>query len=94
MSHPTPVMQQYNEAKAECPHALLLFRMGDFYEAFDEDAEATADVLGLAITRRGKRAMAGFPHHSLDRNIGHLQAAGHQVSVAIPTFELFPNLPQ
>ena len=62
---PTPMMQQYRELKARDPDALLLFRMGDFYEMFGEDAERAAALLGLALTTRDKGAdampMAGFP---------------------------------
>ena len=66
----TPMMRQYEEAKRACPEALLLFRMGDFYEMFHDDAKTAARVLGLALTSRekGENAipMAGFPHHQLE----------------------------
>ncbi|MHC5542352.1 MutS N-terminal domain-containing protein, partial [Singulisphaera rosea] len=62
----TPMMQQYRELKARDPEALLLFRMGDFYEMFGEDAERASALLGLALTARDKGPnavpMAGFPH--------------------------------
>ena len=82
---PTPMLKQYFEAKAACPGALLLFRMGDFYEMFDEDAKTAAPVLGLTLTSRDKGTnampMAGFPHHQLDSYIGKLIAAGFRAAV-------------
>ncbi|HIQ22979.1 MAG TPA: DNA mismatch repair protein MutS [Planctomycetes bacterium] len=82
---PTPMMRQYREAKRVCPDALLLFRMGDFYELFYEDAEAAARTLNLALTSREKGAgavpMAGFPHHQLESYLGKLIAAGFRVAV-------------
>ena len=65
----TPMMQQYRELKARDPDALLLFRMGDFYEMFGEDAERASSLLGLTLTSRDKGAdalpMAGFPHPAM-----------------------------
>ena len=76
----TPMMQQYQEAKRACPDALLLFRMGDFYEMFFDDAKTAARVLNLALTSRDKGddavPMAGFPHHQLESYLGKLIAAG------------------
>ncbi|MGL6227273.1 MAG: DNA mismatch repair protein MutS [Thermoguttaceae bacterium] len=84
-SEQTPMMRQYNEAKAACPGALLLFRMGDFYELFGEDAKTAAQVLGLALTSREKGAnpmpMSGFPHHQLDSYVGKLISAGFRAAV-------------
>lgn len=81
----TPMMRQYNEAKAACGGALLLFRMGDFYELFHDDAKTAAQVLGLALTSRDKGTnampMAGFPHHQLDAYIGKLIRAGYRAAV-------------
>ncbi|MDR3197910.1 MAG: DNA mismatch repair protein MutS [Planctomycetaceae bacterium] len=81
----TPMMKQYLEAKKICPEALLLFRMGDFYEMFLEDARIAAQVLGLALTSREKgpnaMPMAGFPHHQLDSYIAKLIAAGYRAAV-------------
>ncbi|MDR1140585.1 MAG: DNA mismatch repair protein MutS, partial [Planctomycetaceae bacterium] len=81
----SPMMRQYNEAKKICPEALLLFRMGDFYEMFFEDAKIAAQVLGLALTSREKgpdgMPMAGFPHHQLDSYIAKLIAAGYRAAV-------------
>src|SRR5437660_2004913 len=78
----TPMMQQYQEARQRHPGMLLLFRMGDFYELFDSDAEVAARVLGLTLTSRDKSIpMAGFPHHSLDNHLRKLLHAGHRVAI-------------
>ncbi len=79
------MMKQYDEAKARCGDALLLFRMGDFYELFHRDAEIAARVLGLTLTSRDKGAnpipMAGFPHHQLESYLAKLIAAGFRAAV-------------
>jgi len=81
----SPMMKQYQDAKAACPDALLLFRMGDFYELFHEDAKTAARVLNLALTSRDKgenaTPMAGFPHHQLESYLGKLIAAGFRVAI-------------
>ena len=81
----TPMMKQYEEAKRACPDALLLFRMGDFYEMFHDDAKTAARVLNLALTSREKgenaMPMAGFPHHQLESYLGKLIAAGMRAAV-------------
>ncbi len=81
----SPMMRQYQEAKASCADAILLFRMGDFYEMFFEDAKTAARVLGLALTSRekGENAipMAGFPHHQLESYLGKLVSAGLRAAV-------------
>src|SRR5687768_7559544 len=81
----TPMMQQYQDAKAACGDALLLFRMGDFYELFFDDAKVASRVLGLALTSRDKGEnpipMAGFPHHQLESYLGRLIAAGFRAGV-------------
>jgi DNA mismatch repair protein MutS len=78
----TPMMQQYREARERHPGMLLLFRMGDFFELFDEDAEVAARVLGLTLTSRDKTIpMAGFPHHALEGYLRKLLHAGHRVAV-------------
>ena len=82
----TPLMQQYNRVKAEYPDALLLFRVGDFYETFGEDAIKAAGVLDIVLTKRGNGSaseieLAGFPHHSLDTYLPKLVRAGHRVAV-------------
>ncbi len=82
----TPMMRQYHEAKAACGDALLLFRMGDFYELFHEDAVVASRVLGLTLTSRDKdsenpTAMAGFPYHQLDSYLSKLIQAGYRAAV-------------
>src|SRR5438552_10585714 len=78
----TPMMQQYQDARARHPGMLLLFRMGDFYELFDADAELAARLLGLTLTSRDKTvAMAGFPHHQLENYLHKLIKAGLRVAV-------------
>src|SRR5262245_6930126 len=75
-------MQQYREVKERHPNALVLFRVGDFFELFDADAETASRVLGLAMTTRDKTIpMAGFPHHALDAHARKLVQAGHCVAV-------------
>lgn len=81
----TPMMQQYHEAKQTAGDALLLFRMGDFYELFFEDAKTAARILGLSLTSRDKgdnpTPMAGFPHHQLDGYLAKIIAAGMRAAV-------------
>src|SRR3954467_12594526 len=78
----TPMMQQYRDAKEKHPGMLLFFRMGDFYELFEEDAELGAKLLGLTLTSRDKTIkMAGFPHHQLEHYLPKVLAAGQRVAV-------------
>ncbi len=82
----TPAMQQYVEVKAQTPGTILLFRMGDFYELFYEDAETAARILGLTLTSRDKGStnptpMAGFPYHQLDAYLRKLIQAGYRAAV-------------
>jgi DNA mismatch repair protein MutS len=78
----TPMMQQFREAKARHPGAIVLFRNGDFYELFEEDAEVGSRLLGITLTRRDKDIpMAGIPYHALDRYLGKLLQAGHRVAI-------------
>jgi DNA mismatch repair protein MutS len=82
----TPMMKQYNSFKAKYPDAILLFRVGDFYETFSTDAKVAAGVLGITLTKRanGKATeveLAGFPHHSLDTYLPKLVRAGYKVAV-------------
>src|SRR5262249_31544948 len=78
----TPMMQQYREAKARHPGMILLFRMGDFYETFGDDAELVSRVLGLTLTSRDKAIpMAGFPHHQLENYLRKLLHGGHRVAI-------------
>lgn len=79
-------MQQYNSIKAKYPGALLLFRVGDFYETFGEDAVKAAGILGIVLTKRGngsesETALAGFPHHSLESYLPKLVRAGQRVAI-------------
>ena len=79
----TPMMKQYREAKEQIPpDAVLLFRLGDFYEEFFEDAEKVSSVLELVLTRRQGYPMCGFPHHALDTYLPRLVAAGLKVAIA------------
>ena len=81
----TPMMKQYYEAKKACPDALLLFRMGDFYEMFHDDAKTAGKVLGITVTSRDKgenaTPMSGFPYHQLETYLGKLIAAGLRAAV-------------
>jgi DNA mismatch repair protein MutS len=78
----TPMMQQYREAKDRHPGMILLFRMGDFYETFDADAEVLSRVLNVTLTSRDKTIpMAGFPHQSLETHLRKLLQAGHRVAI-------------
>jgi DNA mismatch repair protein MutS len=81
----TSMMQQFEAAKARCPGAIVLFRMGDFYELFGDDAREAATLLDLTLTSRDKGPdavpMAGFPHHQLDPQLGKLVAAGRHVAI-------------
>lgn len=82
----TPLMQQHNAIKARYPDAILLFRVGDFYETFGQDAITTAAVLGITLTKRnnGNAAaaeLAGFPHHALDTYLHKLVKAGFRVAI-------------
>ncbi|WP_439881180.1 DNA mismatch repair protein MutS [Pontibacter sp. MBLB2868] len=82
----TPLMKQYNAIKAKHPGALLLFRVGDFYETFGEDAIRASKILDIVLTKRGagsssETALAGFPHHSLDTYLPKLVRAGERVAI-------------
>ena len=82
----TPVMQQHNAIKAKYPDAILLFRVGDFYETFGQDAVITSQVLGITLTKRNNgnadsSQLAGFPHHALDTYLHKLVKAGYRVAI-------------
>ena len=82
----TPLMKQYLSIKAKYPDAILLFRVGDFYETFGEDAITASSVLGIVLTKRGNGSaqfieLAGFPHHSIDSYLPKLVRAGYRVAV-------------
>jgi len=85
-SKETPLMKQYNEIKSKYPDACLLFRVGDFYETFGEDAIRASKILGIVLTKRGagsdtETALAGFPHHSLNTYLPKLVKAGLRVAI-------------
>ncbi|MDR2475805.1 MAG: DNA mismatch repair protein MutS, partial [Bacteroidales bacterium] len=82
----TPLMKQYYEIKGKHPDAILLFRVGDFYETFSEDAIMASEILGITLTRRANGTaqfveLAGFPHHALDTYLPKLVRAGKRVAV-------------
>ena len=82
----TPLMEQYNKVKAQHPDAILLFRMGDFYETFGADAIKTSSILGITLTRRANGSashveLAGFPHHAIDAYLPKLVRAGERVAI-------------
>ena len=90
----TPIMQQYRAAKEKHPDMLLLFRMGDFYELFDQDAETAHKILGLTLTTRDREiTMAGFPHHQLEAYLHKLLKAGLRVAVCDPVDETLARGP-
>lgn len=85
-SSETPLMQQHRAIKQKYPDAILLFRVGDFYETFGEDAVIASKVLGITLTKRNNGSassseLAGFPHHSLDTYLHKLVKAGHRVAI-------------
>ena len=80
------MMRQYSEVKAQHPDALILFRMGDFYEAFNEDALRMSEILGITLTRRANGGaadmpLAGFPYHAIDTYMPKLVRAGLRVAI-------------
>ena len=82
----TPLMRQYNNIKSKHPDALLLFRVGDFYETFGSDAILASKILGIVLTKRSNGAasgveLAGFPNHSLEKYLPKLVKAGCRVAV-------------
>ena len=81
----TPLMKQYNSIKSKYPNAMLLFRVGDFYETFGSDAELSSKILGITLTKRSNGssndALAGFPHHALDTYLPKLVRAGLRVAI-------------
>ena len=86
MSQETPLMKQFNQIKAKYPDAILLFRVGDFYETFGEDAIKASSCLGITLTKRGNGAageipLAGIPYHSLDNYLSKLVKAGYRVAI-------------
>ena len=81
-----PLMRQYYKIKARHPNAILLFRMGDFYETFEDDARTVSKVLGITLTKRSNGAatevpLAGLPYHALDNYLPKLVQAGMRVAI-------------
>ncbi len=81
------LFEQHARLKSQYPGVILLLRVGDFYEAFDEDAGTIARVLSLTLTTRAEHCMAGFPHMQLDRYLTALVGAGFRVATAEPIFD-------
>jgi len=86
----TPLMAQYLKIKEAHPDTILLFRVGDFFETFEEDAKTASKVLGITLTRRANGAagdvpLAGFPHHAIDTYLPKLVRAGYRVAICEQT---------
>ncbi|MBR4264671.1 MAG: DNA mismatch repair protein MutS [Bacteroidales bacterium] len=77
----TPLMKQYNSIKAKYPDAILLFRVGDFYETFCDDAVKASEILGITLTKRAGEPLAGIPYHALDNYLPRLVRAGQRVAI-------------
>ena len=82
----TPLMQQYYEIKKQNPGCILFFRMGDFFELFEDDAVIASKILGLTLTSRnngasGATPLCGFPHHAADRYVPKMVAAGYRIAI-------------
>ena len=77
----TPLMKQYFEMKKKHPDAIMLYRVGDFYETFSTDAIVTSEILGITLTKRANVELAGFPHHALDTYLPKLVRAGKRVAI-------------
>ncbi|NLB63058.1 MAG: DNA mismatch repair protein MutS [Fibrobacter sp.] len=82
----TPMMKQYREIKAEHPDCILFFRLGDFYELFNEDAQVASQILGITLTKRnngaaGETPLCGFPHHAAERYVPRMIQAGYKVAI-------------
>ena len=75
------IKKQFDEMKAKHPDTVLLFRVGDFYESYEEDAEIVAKELGITLTKKGNTKMAGFPHHALNQHLTKLVRAGKRVAM-------------
>ena len=77
----TPMMRQYKEIKDKYNDSILLFRMGDFYEVFFDDAKIVSDILGLTLTKRANVPMAGVPYHSIDNYLSKLVKSGIKIAI-------------
>ena len=97
-SEPSVLAKAYAEMKAKHPDSILLFRMGDFYEAYGDDAKTASDVLGITLTRRNAKdcteQMAGFPHHALDTYLPKLVRAGKRVAICDEPLKLTESAPK
>ncbi len=87
----TPMMKQWFYFRKKCPDTVLLVRMGDFYETFDDDAQILSDLTGVSLTKRGTIRMAGVPHHAKDQYAKKLLQAGHKVAIVEPIAEELVN---
>ena len=98
VSEPSALAKAYAEMKAKHPDSLLLFRMGDFYEAYGDDAKTASDVLGITLTRRNAKdcteQMAGFPHHALDTYLPKLVRAGKRVAICDEPLKFTESAPK
>ena len=97
-SEPSALAKAHEQMKAKHPDSLLLFRMGDFYEAYGDDAKTASDVLGITLTRRNAKdcteQMAGFPHHALDTYLPKLVRAGQRVAICDEPLKLTESAPK
>ena len=97
-SEPSAPAKAYEQMKAKHPDSLLLFRMGDFYEAYGDDAKIASDVLGITLTRRNVKdcteQMAGFPHHALDSYLPKLVRAGKRVAICDEPMKFTESAPR
>ena len=97
-SEPSALAKAYADMKANHPDAVLLYRCGDFYQAFGEDAKAVSDVLGITLTRRNAKdcteQMAGFPHHALDTYLPKLVRAGKRVAICDEPMKFTESAPK
>ena len=98
VSEPSALAKQIESMKAKHPDSLLLFRMGDFYEAYGDDAKTASDVLGITLTRRNAKdcteQMAGFPHHALDTYLPKLVRAGKRVAICDEPMKFTESAPK
>ena len=97
-SEPSALAKAYAEMKAKHLDSIFLFRMGDFYEAYGDDAKTASDVLGITLTRRNAKdctaQMAGFPHHALDTYLPKLVRAGQRVAICDEPLKLTESAPK
>lgn len=77
----SPMYKQFLELKAKYPDAILLFRIGDFYELYNKDAKDASEILGIQLSKVGRKYMAGFPHHLLDEYLPKLIKAARRVAI-------------